>query len=351
MSFLRNGWYCAGWSEEVGREPFARTLLGNPVLLFRRQDGTATALSDACPHRFAPLHKGRLEGDRISCPYHGLTFDASGQCVFNPHSDGRIPPAARLRVYPLLESQGAVWLWMGDPDLADPTKIVDLNLVPGHVMHGYLNMKSNYLMVLDNLLDLSHAPYLHSGTLSPVGTRRETTYEATDTTAKSIYKMPSVPTPATQRPFFDGPIGDFYTTIDWTVPTVLRQFLCFTGVDRPQEEGAISRAAHILTPQDEHTTHYFWAASRNRHQDNAQIDAKIRSMVEYAFINEDGPMMEACERYMGTTDLLSLKPAFLQVDLSAVRARRTLSRLIKAEAGESPTSTEPQAHAQDGQFA
>jgi len=74
-------------------------------------------------------------------------------------------------------------------------------------------------------------------------------------------------------------------------------------------------------------------------------------MVEYAFTNEDGPMMEACERYMGTTDLLSLKPAFLQVDPSAVRARRTLSRLIKAEAGESPPSTESQAHAQDGQFA
>src|SRR3546814_16896615 len=74
--YLRNAWYAAAWSEEIGGTPLGRTFLEQPVVLFRETDGTTVALADRCPHRFAPLSKGKLVGNAIECPYHGLRFGA-----------------------------------------------------------------------------------------------------------------------------------------------------------------------------------------------------------------------------------------------------------------------------------
>lgn len=85
MAYLNNAWYCAGWAGDLGRTPMAKTFLDQSVLMYRREDGTPVAVSNRCPHRFAPLHKGKLAGDRIECPYHGLQYDHDGACVLNPH--------------------------------------------------------------------------------------------------------------------------------------------------------------------------------------------------------------------------------------------------------------------------
>src|SRR3978361_676520 len=94
--FVRNTWYVALWSSELPPGKLvARTYLDQPVLLFRREDGTVAAISDTCSHRFAPLSMGTLlPGDRVQCPYHGLEFAADGRCVHNPHGSGAIPAAA-----------------------------------------------------------------------------------------------------------------------------------------------------------------------------------------------------------------------------------------------------------------
>ena len=75
MTFLKNTWYVAALSPEVGREPKAIRILGEAVVLYRTQAGAAVALEDACPHRKLPLSMGRIKGDAIECGYHGLTFD------------------------------------------------------------------------------------------------------------------------------------------------------------------------------------------------------------------------------------------------------------------------------------
>ena len=115
-SYLRNAWYMAGWDYEISRDMIARKILDTHVLLYRKEDGSAVAMSNLCPHRFAPLHKGRLIGDTVECPYHGLQFDCTGQCTYNPHphGQGKIPPRARLDQYPVAEKYGGVWVWMGE---------------------------------------------------------------------------------------------------------------------------------------------------------------------------------------------------------------------------------------------
>ena len=110
MKYLLDVWYVAAWPEEIGRGLLARTIAERPVVLFRREDGTPAGLEDRCPHRIVPLSRGRLVGDAIECGYHGFAFDCSGACVANPHGDHSIPRAARVRVYPVIEQHGIVWI-------------------------------------------------------------------------------------------------------------------------------------------------------------------------------------------------------------------------------------------------
>src|SRR5258708_29361462 len=118
--FLRNWWYVAGWSHQVTKgEIAARTIVGEPIILYRTSNGTVTALRDRCCHRFAPLSRGRLEGDDIRCMYHGLKFSASGMCVEIPSSD-IIPAGVAVRSFPVVDQDRWIWVWIGDAEPAHP---------------------------------------------------------------------------------------------------------------------------------------------------------------------------------------------------------------------------------------
>jgi phenylpropionate dioxygenase-like ring-hydroxylating dioxygenase large terminal subunit len=82
--FLKNFWYVAAFDHEVARKPLGRMILGEPVVLFRKENGTPVALEDRCVHRHLPLSMGRLVGDHLQCHYHGLRYDGGGQCVRVP---------------------------------------------------------------------------------------------------------------------------------------------------------------------------------------------------------------------------------------------------------------------------
>ena len=131
-NFLRNTWYVAMWSQDLKPgELQQRLILDEAIVLFRNASGQVAALLDRCPHRFVPLSLGKVcEGNSVQCPYHGLAFDATGVCVRNPNADGRIPPALRVRRFPVVERHGAIWVWMGDPAKADRA-LIPRNFEPG----------------------------------------------------------------------------------------------------------------------------------------------------------------------------------------------------------------------------
>ena len=121
--FIRNTWYVAAWDHEITAEGvFARTITGIPVVMYRKGEGRVTALEGRCCHRSAPLSVGRRGGHCVRCPYHGLKFDAAGQCIETPWGQ-RIPPQARVRAFPVVEQHRWVWIWMGDPERADASLI------------------------------------------------------------------------------------------------------------------------------------------------------------------------------------------------------------------------------------
>ena len=77
--FLRNAWYVAALDSELGAAPLARTICGEPLVLYRTASGRPVAMRDRCAHRGAPLLRGKVVGETIQCGYHGLRYDASGR--------------------------------------------------------------------------------------------------------------------------------------------------------------------------------------------------------------------------------------------------------------------------------
>jgi phenylpropionate dioxygenase-like ring-hydroxylating dioxygenase large terminal subunit len=166
--FLHNWWYVAAWSHQVpSGERAARRILNEPIVLYRKKDGTISALEDRCCHRLAPLSRGRLEGDDLRCMYHGIKFAASGQCIEIPGQD-RIPAGVAVRTYPVVEQDRWVWVWMGDAARADASLIPCAlgHEDPNYIIDtGELFYDANYQLIHDNLLDLTHLGYVHENTL------------------------------------------------------------------------------------------------------------------------------------------------------------------------------------------
>lgn len=342
--YLQNCWYAAAFSDELGRTPLARRLLDMPVVFYRKEDGAPVALVDRCPHRFAPLSDGVVMGDDIQCGYHGLRFDCEGRCVANPHMGGKPLPSAAIRSFPLFERYGFVWMWPGAPDLADPALIPHFPYLDDdanwRVLKGNLEVAANYQLVTDNLLDLTHAPYLHPGFKMP-GVTPEMQLAATRTRVekgeRSVHyyrNRDGLPPNQATIDLFGFPVEPSLsrTHMHWYPPALIDfdNGTKFEGQD--DMEGFCFPQAHCITPATETTCHYFYAAARNLRLDDPAIDAALARVLDTAFREQDEPMIEAVQRRMGPTgDLEALGPVMLKTDAAPVMARRMLKELIAAE--------------------
>ncbi|AZG08760.1 aromatic ring-hydroxylating dioxygenase subunit alpha [Pigmentiphaga sp. H8] len=340
MSFVKNAWYVACWSDEVkAGELFTRTLLDERVVFYRRADGTPVALRDRCPHRFIPLSMGKLRDDVVECGYHGLQFDSSGACVRNPHGDGRIPAAARVQAYTAHDRHGMLWIWMGDA-AADPALIPDYGMLDEgsgyRTSRGQLHINANYELMGENLLDLSHISFLHEGLLgSPEQVHAKQEVVQDGDRLQCNRWMPNVSVPGVFDMLFrrDGRPVDMWTNMRWDPPGC---FLLDTGVQAPgesRERGAWYYGIHILTPETARTTHYHFAAARPPGPElDPETNARLAEMRRIAFEDQDKPIIDAQQEALGDNDFWDMKPVLLNVDLGPVRMRHTLERLRKSEA-------------------
>jgi vanillate O-demethylase monooxygenase subunit len=165
--FPLNAWYAAAWDHEVGRNLLPKTIANRPIVMFRTTKGRAVALADACWHRLAPLSMGKLRGDdEIMCGYHGICYDADGRATFMPAQD-TINPSATVHSYPVVERHRYVWVWPGDPALADPSSCPTCTERPprlggdGKTIH----VNCSYQLIVDNLMDLTHEQFVHGSSI------------------------------------------------------------------------------------------------------------------------------------------------------------------------------------------
>lgn len=162
-------WYVAAASNEINEENpiLARTIADEHIAFYRKADGTPVALRDACGHRLMPLSMGEVIDDTLHCPYHGARFDETGKCVFFPGHE-EIPACAVLN-YPLAERHGFIWIWLGSKALADESQIPDIFERyddPNWTAKDGLcfTLACNYLLDIDNLMDSTHAQFVHPTT-------------------------------------------------------------------------------------------------------------------------------------------------------------------------------------------
>jgi vanillate O-demethylase monooxygenase subunit len=337
LRYLKKCWYQAGWSSELTADaPLARTIAEIPLLIWRDGKGGISALLDRCPHRFAPLSAGVIKNGNVTCGYHGLTFDGSRRCVHNPH--GAISGAMKVASFPVVERHTALWIWLGRIEDANASRIPDLSYIDATPetarIAGYLATGANYELLSDNILDLSHADYLHPTTLGGMMTSARTSARADGEQVVVEWDARDCVPPRAFQGLIPSPQrGDIWIQVRWVAPAVmtLATFAAPSGTPRTSQATALT--LHNMTPESPGSTHYFYCSTRPYLTGDMAFTEHLRGAITHAFSCEDKPMLERQQARIGDQDFWTLEPILLSVDVAAVRARRKLRELIDAESG------------------
>ena len=351
-SFPLNAWYAAAYDVEVVRALLPRTICKQKLVMFRKLDGTVAALEDACWHRLLPLSMGRLEGDELTCGYHGLVYNAQGRCTHMP-SQETLNPSACVRAYPVLEKHRFVWVWPGDPAKADPALVPDLHWNDDAEWAGdgkMIKVKCNYRLVVDNLMDLTHETFVHS---SSIGQRAvaEAPFVAThgDRTATVTRWMENIDAP----PFWAGQINHalgYQGPVDrWQI--IKFEAPCTVTIDVGVAEagtGAVPAGGNAgdarlsnrsrgvngfvlntITPETDGTCHYFWAFARNYCLGEQRLTHQLREGVASIF-REDEHVLEA--QQIAMDEHPDHQFYNLNIDAGSMWARKLIDKMISKEA-------------------
>lgn len=338
--FLRNAWYVAAWSRDVGRDLLAVTILGEEIVIYRREDGSPVALENACPHRKLPLSQGTLRGDTVECGYHGLTFDGTGACVAAPTQPGQIPRRAVVHSYPVVDRYRLLWIWMGDPDRADADTIYPIANYDdpnwGLTDGGVMPLDCNYLWMADNLLDPSHVAWVHVTSFAGGGTDNVPLKVETHSNGVTVSRWINGEAPS---PYyadlvkFEG-VCDRLQHYEMAYPALGINKTVFTPTGTggpgftPTEKTFINISYNFMTPVDADRTRYYWFQHRNTDGQNQDISKRMNDGA-YAAFCEDKAVLEAVHRGMKDKQTPNLN---LTLDAGAQKFRRGLAALIEAEA-------------------
>ena len=340
LPFVRNAWYLGAWADELDGGPLARTIMSEPIVFYRDAAGDVGALEDRCCHRGAPLTHGKVVPQGLECGYHGLIYGTDGRCVAVP-GQKNVPPEARVRAYPVVERNQNVWVWMGDPALADESRIVPY---PYHDdsakwphRKAVFHMKANYLFMIDNLMDLTHLGYVHTRTIGGQPTAHVDAQMETRRTGTGAYfirwLMDHDPPPTYRKGGrFTGKV-DRWQEFEYVAPGVVLQWSGALAVgkgakENRDQEGFHLRLLHCATPETDNTFHYFWSTANGYRQDEPEATQEMYDEIYPTFI-EDKTIMEAQQERI---DLDPSRPLVgIAADGALALARISLGKMIDAE--------------------
>lgn len=337
--FVRNQWYVAAYGSEVGRELLGRTVLAEPIVLYRTENGAVVALADRCAHRRFPLSQSRLEGDRVVCGYHGFTYDTSGMCVSVP-GQNRVPRTARVPAYRVVEQDSFVWVWIGQEERADSTPIPRAPWLDDErytVVRGMEPLAARYDLLVDNLLDLSHETYLHGGYIGTPEVAETPITTEVDEENRVVY---------VSRHMSDAACPQFYSRstgiqgritrwqdIEYTPPCLylLHSRIAPVGV-LPNDDGSDPDAFHVevvyaITPETENTTHDFWAVARDFALDDAQVSEFLREN-NHTVVMQDVVALDLLEKVLAQ-ETEGYQELSVNIDTGGLAARRMLRQMAE----------------------
>ncbi|MEO7887704.1 MAG: aromatic ring-hydroxylating dioxygenase subunit alpha [Polaromonas sp.] len=350
-TFPLNAWYAAAYDVEVGRTLLARTICKQKVVMFRRTDGQVAVLEDACWHRLLPLSMGTLDGDEVTCGYHGLVYNAQGRCTHMP-SQETLNPSACVRSFPVVQKHRFVWIWPGDPAKADPALVPDMHWNDDADWAGdgkLITVKCDYRLVVDNLMDLTHETFVHG---SSIGQRAvaEAPFVAThgDRTATVTRWMENIDAP----PFWAGQIEhargykgpvDRWQIIKFEAPCTVNidVGVAEAGSGAPPKDGRPGDRSkgvngfvlNTVTPETDGSCHYFWAFARNYCLGEQRLTHQLREGVAGIF-REDEHVLEA--QQIAIDEHPDHQFYNLNIDAGSMWARHLIDGLIAQEKPPAP---------------
>jgi phenylpropionate dioxygenase-like ring-hydroxylating dioxygenase large terminal subunit len=335
--FIHNAWYVIALSSEVAREPIARTVLGKSVVLYRTMEAKPVALRNRCCHRSFPLSQGRLEGDTLVCGYHGLRYDTTGKCVEIPMQKS-VPAAVRVHAFPLEERGDFIWIWMGEPskaeagDLPIQSWMTDPNW---DRRHGYLHVKGSYVHLHENLLDLSHLSFLHRNSFGTPEYARAPVEMQINGDDIQVWRHVECKLPA----LYAKPLGwtDMRATrssgSQFVSPALHVNTGIFRNLDNPTlnlEPVPTVKVAQLITPESNHTTHYWTLLARNFVRgDDSVSDFMINQSL--AAFREDLFALEEISKLTQLENDDRFVEISIPTDRAGVLMRRRLKKLADLE--------------------
>lgn len=330
-------WWVAARGDEVGEKPLQRWIRDTPVLLYRTPDGTPVALDDRCPHRWAPLSSGHLEGDMIVCPYHGARFAPDGHCPRFP-GQAKVPGTMRVRAFPLLERGPFIWIWTGSEtarSTADLPPDFGWSTEPGWtVTSGYYKLDANYMLLHENVLDLSHFNYVHAGSFGITSALPVPRYWTDGNRVQFEYTSIADEMNDHERELvgLTHPSSEKVVTSGSFVTPALHQASA-TVHSKPNAvipERMSTRIAHMLTPISARETHYWWFVGSDIPMP-PEMRAGFGDLIRTGYL-EDKVVLEAIQLMVERDPRgLAYPELSFQGDGGGILARRALERILQAD--------------------
>jgi vanillate O-demethylase monooxygenase subunit len=336
---LHNQWYAAGFVSEFAQGLHERVLLERSVVLFRTQDGELVALQNRCAHRSYPLSNGVIEGNEIRCLYHGAKYNAKGELTEMPSV--RSCPKVSIRRYPVRVSGPVVWIWMGESGAGDEALLPKTPWLEsadwGHVT-GFCAVECNWLLLAENLMDLTHLAFLHNSTLNIPRSYAEILPKI-EKSGDTITYYRANPSNHHRSPFFRPALSDQLEKAGYdskSMVTFASPALSYGGgsffvkdTDLTEQPEYIFSLSHFLTPETQNRTSYRYIFSRNYALPDQDLSAIIGDVVQRAFV-EDRVALASIQR-MFETDKAPFRETIFQSDGPGVAMRRVVASLARRE--------------------
>lgn len=304
--FVENTWYAAAWEYEISEADnrLARTICEKPIVFYKTEKESYVALDDKCCHRAARLSTGRIEGDCIRCMYHGMLYDSTGKVIEIP-GQAHVAKSLKVHSYPVVEKGGMLWIWMGNPELANEDDIYDFPPLSdpknwrGFDKEAYLHYDANWLLIVDNLSDFSHVAFVHTNTL---GGSEAYAYSSIPEEVKKLddgftierWHNDSGPPPFHKKVI---PTTETETKLDrlndvaMHLPGVFLMETLFApaGWDKDKNDRSDCREyrnCQFMTPETRNSTHFFWNYLHNFDLDNPEISESLKESLLEGFMED-----------------------------------------------------------------
>jgi len=337
----KNAWYVACTPDEIAEKPLGRKVCNENMVFYRGDQSRVAALEDFCPHRGAPLSLGFVRDGKLICGYHGLEMGSDGRTAAMPCQRVQAFPA--IRSFPVEERHGFIWVWPGDPALADTALIPHLHWAesPDWAYGGGLyHIACDYRLMIDNLMDLTHETYVHASSIgqkeideAPVSTKVNGDEVITSRFMENILPPPFWQAALRGNGLADDVPVDRWQICRFTPPShvMIEVGVAHAGTggyDAPAACKAGSIVVDFITPESDTSIWYFWGMARNFKADDPALTETIRTGQGKIFA-EDLEMLERQQRNLLEHPQRNLLK--LNIDAGGVQSRRIIERIIAAE--------------------